>query len=455
MKLSSVDLFRQIPKDLTQSTSQGVVLSMLAYLLLTTLLVMETTSFLRGTVESSVMMDSSPDAPVPLSLHMTVPALPCELLAVSLWDQSSGQKLPLVGDVHKTMVAGPQGEKVLGTWDDSDPQFANNRAAVLGEGAVAPRAGLDEAELLTSGAFQHSLEANEWSFVNFHTPWCSWCRKLSPTWEAFALTVHEKDIRVKVYKVDCEREATLCRSQAIGGYPTLRIYKRAVPVLPEFRGKRTVGDLLQWMETVTKEHAHRGAAELRALQKQEGCILVASLQVSRAPGNLVITAQSAAHDVDAAATNVTHFIHHLSFGTPLQPSVRRRLPPSILRHLAPMDDRWFVSSSAHQSHDHYAKVVSSHYRMGSSSLWGGGDTTGYQMTSASMRYGSAPKVPEVRLAYDMSPTAVLVTHGGRRWYEFLTSVVAIVGGAYTVLGLVDSAIFSVRKTVKERQGKLS
>lgn len=455
MKLSAVDLFRQIPKDLTQSTTQGVVLSVVAYLLLTMLLVFETTAFLRGTVESSVMMDSSPDAPVPLSLHMTFPSLPCELLSVSLWDQSSGQRLPVEGDVHKTMVAGPRGEKVLGTWDDSDPHFANNRAAVLGEGAVMPRPGLDESELLTSVAFEHALEGNEWSFVNFHTPWCSWCRKLSPTWEAFALTVHEKDIRVKVYKVDCERETTLCRSQAIGGYPTLRIYKRAVPVLPEFRGKRTVEDLLQWMETVTKEHAHRSAAELRALQKHEGCILVASLQVSRAPGNLVITAKSPTHDVDAATTNVTHLVHHLSFGAPLRPSVRQRLPPSMLRHLAPMDDRWFVSSAAHQSHDHYAKVVSSHYQMGSSSLWGAGDVTGYQMTSASMRYGSAPKVPEVRMAYDMSPTAVLITHGGRRWYEFLTSVVAIVGGAYTVLGLVDSAIFSVRKTVKERQGKLS
>lgn len=455
MKLSSVDMFRQIPKDLTQSSTQGVVLSVLAYLLLTTLLMLETSSFLRGTVESSVMMDLSPDVPIPLSLHMTFPSLPCELLTVGLWDQSSGQKLPLVGDVHKTMVAGPRGEKVLGTWDDSDPHFANNRAAVEGEGAVRPHPGLDEAEHLSSKSFEGTLEGNDWSFINFHTPWCSWCRKLSPTWEAFALTVHEKDIRVKVYKVDCEREITLCRAQAIGGYPTLRIYKKAVPMLPEFRGKRTVGDLLQWMETVTNEHAHRSAAELRALQKHEGCILVASLKVSRAPGNLVVTAESPAHDVDAAATNVSHFVHHLSFGPPLLPSVRQRLPSTMLRHLSPLNDRWFVSSSAYQSHDHYAKVVSTHYRMGSSSLWGAGDVTGYQMTTTNMRYGSTPKVPEVRLAYDMSPTAVLVTHGGRRWYEFLTSVVAIVGGAYTVLGLVDSAIFSVRKTVKERQGKLS
>ena len=34
--------------------------------------------------------------------------------------------------------------------------------------------------------------------------------------------------------------------------------------------------------------------------------------------------------------------------------------------------------------------------------------------------------------------AVVVTSKGRRWYDFLTSLCAIIGGTFTVVGLLDT-----------------
>ncbi len=46
-------------------------------------------------------------------------------------------------------------------------------------------------------------------------------------------------------------------------------------------------------------------------------------------------------------------------------------------------------------------------------------------------------VPEAKFSYDLSPMAVAVRTTGKRWYDFVTSICAIVGGTFTTVGLVD------------------
>ena len=52
-------------------------------------------------------------------------------------------------------------------------------------------------------------------------------------------------------------------------------------------------------------------------------------------------------------------------------------------------------------------------------------------------------VPEAKFNYDISPMAVMTKREGRRWYDFITSVLSIIGGAVTVLGLIDGVIYQV------------
>lgn len=64
-----------------------------------------------------------------------------------------------------------------------------------------------------------------------------------------------------------------------------------------------------------------------------------------------------------------------------------------------------------------------------------------------MRYEES-EVPEAKFSYDISPMSVVISSKRKRWYEFVTSTLAIIGGAYTVLGLIDGVLYKVFKPKK-------
>lgn len=67
------------------------------------------------------------------------------------------------------------------------------------------------------------------------------------------------------------------------------------------------------------------------------------------------------------------------------------------------------------------------------------------MTTSNQQYKSDPNVPEARFSYDLSPTAVVISRAGRRWYEFITSLCAIVGGTFTVFSLMDGVMHTLHR----------
>ena len=133
-----------------------------------------------------------------------------------------------------------------------------------------------------------------------------------------------------------------------------------------------------------------------------------------------------------------HVVNHLSFGTPLASSTERKLSKyAQFQANYPLDGGRFISPDFHQAHHHYSKVVSTHFQVGGlmSKMR---DVIRYQtLVQSQVMHYSEMDVPEAKFAYDLSPMAVVVSSKGRRWYDFVTSVCAIVGGTFTVLGLVD------------------
>ena len=73
----------------------------------------------------------------------------------------------------------------------------------------------------------------------------------------------------------------------------------------------------------------------------------------------------------------------------------------------------------------------------------------YQLVQSSqiMQYAE-DTVPEARFSYDLSPMSVTVSKKPKRFYEFVTSICAVIGGTFTVVGLLSgflSVVFKAKK----------
>ena len=56
----------------------------------------------------------------------------------------------------------------------------------------------------------------------------------------------------------------------------------------------------------------------------------------------------------------------------------------------------------------------------------------------------------MKFSYNLSPMTVVVSETSKPFYEFLTSACAIIGGVFTVVGLLDSLIYQGMKSIKKK-----
>lgn len=114
----------------------------------------------------------------------------------------------------------------------------------------------------------------------------------------------------------------------------------------------------------------------------------------------------------------------------------------------PWTGKKFIVDRFHEAPQHYLKVVSTHVQ--------GKGNVFYQMTHTDRTRklrDDKSAAPQARFTYDFSPMSVVVKAKSKRWYEFLTSLFAILGGTYTVVELCSGAVDTVQQTVKDAMGK--
>ena len=70
---------------------------------------------------------------------------------------------------------------------------------------------------------------NKWDFkgdkpclVDFHAPWCVYCKALSPILDQLAV---EYDGKIDIYKVDVDQEPELARQYRVMSIPTFLVFK--------------------------------------------------------------------------------------------------------------------------------------------------------------------------------------------------------------------------------------
>ena len=364
--------------------------------------------------------------------------------------------------VAPTVVAHP---------NDPDPS-AQNAAAVAGEPEGKPLEHVEVASepeglvKLDSGTFDAYLKGKEYVIVDFMAPWCIWSKRLMPVWAQLAERT-EKNFgrRVGVAEVDCTREEAqeLCRQHHITGFPTVVGFARGETHSHDYyNGDRTVEafsefiaiKLAQLKEADEIEAQDAREARTRRLERvrnrgkpppAEGCQLWGTVRVRKVPGNLVVAATSPTHSFDMSRVNVSHTVHHLSFGQEFNAVEMSVMPPELSASMTSLDGTIFNSTGQNMTHEHYLKVVNTRFE-----YLDLGNISAYKYTSYSAQYHGTTMLPVVKFTYDISPMGIVVEEKYKPLYAFLTSVCAIVGGMFTVFGLFDSVVYETNRALTKK-----
>lgn len=64
-------------------------------------------------------------------------------------------------------------------------------------------------------------------------------------------------------------------------------------------------------------------------------------------------------------------------------------------------------------------------------------------------------MPQAKFSYDLSPVEVVISYSRRRWYDYVTSVFAIIGGAFTFMSMTSSLLNLASSQFKASINKLT
>ncbi|CAM9457792.1 unnamed protein product [Phaeothamnion confervicola] len=264
--------------------------------------------------------------------------------------------------------------------------------------------------------------------------------------------------RLRVVKVDCVTNRDLCHEHNIRAFPTIRFFRRDKAEESDYKKDRSLDAFLEYTSALIGGDDLTLRRYVRPNSKEHpGCQLSGFIMVNRVPGNFHIEAYSKHHNINGALTNVSHIVNSLSFGTMYPTRSRFGSSPLVSDgineitnevHCFSNSPHLFVTDMLHAAPHHYIKVVSTF--LGKEwSMRGDRDVLQYQMIVSSqiMPYEEGA-VPEAKFSYDLAPMSVHIKQRSRRWYDFITSVMAIVGGTFTVVGVIDSLAYRVFKQKK-------
>ncbi|XP_020228828.1 protein disulfide-isomerase 5-4 [Cajanus cajan] len=468
-KLKSVDFYRKIPRDLTEASLSGAGLSIIAALAMMFLFGMELSNYLAVSTSTAVIVDKSSDGDyLRIDFNISFPALSCEFASVDVSDVLGTNRLNITKTVRKFSI-------------DSNlrPTGAEFHSGTVSN-AVKHDDEVDEESV--EGSFSlatHNFDKYVHQFpitvVNFYAPWCSWCQRLKPSWEKAAKILKERydpeiDGRIILAKVDCTQEGDLCRRNHIQGYPSIRIFRKGSDVRSEhghhehesYYGDRDTESLVKFMEGLVaslptesqklalEDKSNATGNTKRPAPSAGGCRIEGYVRVKKVPGNLIISARSDAHSFDASQMNMSHVINYLSFGKKVTARVMsdvKLLIPYIGSSHDRLNGRSFINTrdlGANVTIEHYIQIVKTEVM----------NRKGYKLIeeyeyTAHSSVAHSVDIPVAKFHLELSPMQVLITENQKSFSHFITNVCAIIGGVFTVAGILDAILHNTIRIMKK------
>lgn len=189
------------------------------------------------------------------------------------------------------------------------------------------------------------------------------------------------------------------------------------------------------------------AADTQKIALPEGgCRFESLFQIRKIPGNFHVSTHSA--QMQPPQPNMQHVVHSVEFGDHIDAAIKSR------GSFNPLEERVEDSADGSFSHDYILKVVPSTYEALSGEV-----IYAYQYTYLHRSYLAyshhGASMPAIWFKYDLQPITVQYRERRKPFYTFLTTICAIVGGTFTVAGIIDGFVFSATEYYRKLEmGKL-
>ncbi|KAL9253609.1 Endoplasmic reticulum-Golgi intermediate compartment protein 3-like protein [Drosera capensis] len=182
-------------------------------------------------------------------------------------------------------------------------------------------------------------------------------------------------------------------------------------------------------------------------EEGEGCNIYGFLEVNKVGGNFHFSPgksfqQSGVHVHDMLAFqkdsfNITHRINRLTFGDYI---------PGVVN---PLDGVHWTHATPNGMYQYFIKVVPTVYtHVNGHSIQSNQFSVTEHFRTASV--GHLQMLSGVFFFYDLSPIKVNFTEQHVSFLHFLTNVCAIVGGVFTVSGIIDSFVYHGHRAIKKK-----
>ncbi|RUS83408.1 hypothetical protein EGW08_008829 [Elysia chlorotica] len=184
-----------------------------------------------------------------------------------------------------------------------------------------------------------------------------------------------------------------------------------------------------------------------AINEEKGCRFESHFLINKVPGNFHISTHSSHQQPEEP--DMTHIIHKLRFGMDLESG------KDVEGSFNPLKDVDRTGANALATHDYILRVVPTVYEDKRGNIRYPFQYTYSYRDMMQMGHGGR-MMPAIWFRYELSPITVRYVEKSKPFYTFLVMVCAIIGGTFTVAGIIDSLIFSAAEIVKKLEiGKLS
>ena len=176
---------------------------------------------------------------------------------------------------------------------------------------------------------------------------------------------------------------------------------------------------------------------------QEGCRVIGNLSVNKVPGNFHLGTHAYGAWIkqavpDSNKLDMGHTVNHLRFGDNEDiEKIRQQFVEGVLD---PLDNTSREKTGAQQiDFEYYLKVVPTTYEKEDLQI------SVHQFTSNNHeQFGSTTAI---YFRYELSPVTVRYTQTNQSAFTFIVQICAIIGGVFTVVGIIDSLLHASVKAL--------